>query len=104
MSKLKAAVDFDKAAERPDRPKVTNRISTPYEIVEAHGVVNPGTTVPQFKRSHEQANDPEAISQGAILPGEDGVDNAKRRFLAIHKRRKETEAAFDENRKKSSSI
>ena len=52
MSKLKAAVDFDKAAERPDRPKVTNRISTPYEIVEAHRRGQPWHNCSTSRRGH----------------------------------------------------
>jgi hypothetical protein len=104
MIKAKSAVDFDQAAERPSRPTPTGRVSTPYQCVEAHGATDITYTPDQTTRRHEEAKDPAAKSQGAITPGEDGMDNAKRRFQAIHKRRQETAAPFDRNRKKSSSV
>jgi hypothetical protein len=104
MSKEKSATDFDQAAERPSRPKPTNRVSTPYNVVEAHGVTNPEFTKDQHVRKHEQASDKDEIAKGQIVVGEDGADAAKRRFKAIHDRRKETAATFDKHRKKSSSI
>jgi hypothetical protein len=94
----------DKSADRPDRQTPTGRVSTPYEVVKAHGVESPDFTEDQTTRSHSEAKDPEAIAQGAFVPGEDGVDGAKRRFAAIHKRRQETAATFAANRKKSSIV
>ena len=76
MSKPKSAADFDQAADRPDRPMPTNRISTPYAVVEAHGVPNPGVTVDQTNRKHELASDREGIAAGAIKPGEIGEDRS----------------------------
>jgi hypothetical protein len=75
-----------------------------YAVVPAHGVESPDFTRDQTIRSHEQAKDPEAIAQGAFVPGEDGVDNAERRFAAIHNRRQETVDVFAANRKKSSIV
>jgi hypothetical protein len=76
----------------------------PYICAEAQGVTNPDFTKDQKTRSHELAADSEAKAQDAIVPGENGMTNAKRRFQAIHKRRKETEAVFAANRKKSSIV
>jgi hypothetical protein len=75
-----------------------------FKPVEAHGVTNPAFTKDQKTRSHELAADSEAKAQGAIVPGENGMTNAKRRFQAIHKRRKETEAVFAANRKATSIV
>ncbi len=95
MSKAKSAVDFDQAAERPSRPTPTGRVSTPYQCMEAHGATDITYTPDQTTRRHEEAKDPAAKAQGAIVPGENGMANGKRRFAAIHKRRQETAAAFD---------
>jgi hypothetical protein len=73
-------------------------------VVEAHGVTNPDYTKDQTHRCHEEAKDPAAKAQGAIVSGEDGADNAKRRFAAIRQRRKETEQVFAANRKSSSIV
>jgi hypothetical protein len=113
MSKEKSATDFDQASERPSRPKPTNRISTPYNLVEADGVKSPGTTKSQFQRSHELAATSEAKSQGAIVAGkigdgcvdsEPGFANAARRTASVMANRRATEKLFDSHRKKSSSI
>jgi hypothetical protein len=114
MSKAKSAVDFDKAADRPDRPKPTNRISTPYELVAAHGVSNPDVTVDQTTRIHETAADKEAIAAGATKPGEigegrdvsyeTGAESAARREAHVLAKRKETEAIFDSHRKYSANF
>ena len=111
MSKPKSAADFDQAADRPDRPTPTNRISTPYAVVEAHGVPNPGVTVDQTNRKHELASDREGIAAGAIKPGEigedrsvsyePGLESAARREAHVKTKRKETEAIFDAHRKYS---
>ena len=95
MSKPKSAVDFDQAADRPDRPKPTNRISTPYAVVEAHGVPNLGVTVDQTNCNHELASDNTSIAQGQIIAGEPGSADAERRYASIDRNRKATEAAFD---------
>jgi hypothetical protein len=100
----KAATEADKNADRPDRPKPTMCERVCYEPVEAHGATDIGYTEDQTTRSHCEAKDREAKSQGAIVPGEDGADNAKRRFAAIHQRRKETEQVFAANRKGSSIV
>ena len=99
----KAATE-DKNADRPDRPKPTMRERVCYEPVEAHGATEIGDTEDQTTRSHCEAKEPEAKSQGAIVPGEDGADNAKRRFAAIHQRRKVTEQVFAANRKGNSIV
>ena len=101
---IKTAISADKTADRKDRPTPTMRENVRYNTVEAHGVVSPEYTKDQTVRSHEEAKDPEAKAQGAIAWGENGLDNAKRRFQSINKRRQETAAAFEKNRKKSSSI
>jgi hypothetical protein len=100
----KAATEVDHNADRKDRPKPTMRERVCYEPVEARGATDIGYTEDQTTRSHSEMKDPAAKSHGAIVPGEDGMDNAKRRFQAIHQRRKETEKVFDANRKKSSSL
>jgi hypothetical protein len=100
----KTAVSTDKSADRTDRPAPSHRTPTPYEVVSAHGVTDLDYTKDQTNRCHEEATDPAAKAQGAITPGEDGMDNAKRRFQSIHKRRQETAAVFEANRKKSSTI
>jgi hypothetical protein len=89
-----AATELNRAAERPGRPNPSNREEVKCISVPAHGVENPGVTPDQTTRSHSEANDPKAKAQGAIL-GKDGLDDGKRRFAAIHQRRKETEKAFD---------
>ena len=101
---IKNTVKQDASAERPSRPFPTHREPSAVNCVEAHGVTNPGTTIDQTTRRHEEAKDPTAKAQGAIVPGEDGMANGKRRFQAIHQRRKQTEAVFAANRKKSSTI
>jgi hypothetical protein len=98
MSKARTAVDFDQGAERPDRPKPTNRISAPYELVEAHGVSNPDVTVDQTNRKHEVASDKEWIAQGQIIPGEPGSKNPERRYASIDRNKKATEASFEKLR------
>jgi hypothetical protein len=103
-SSTKTAVDFDKSAERPTREKPTHREPVQVNVVPAHGVTNPDLTPDQTTRSHSEAKDPAAKAQGAIVPGEDGLDNAKRRSAAIIKRRKETEAVFAANRKATSIV
>jgi hypothetical protein len=109
MSKPKSAVDFDQAADRPDRPKPTNRIPTPYAVVEAHGVPIPGVTVDQPNRKHEPASEKEGIAAGAIKTGEIGEDrsvsyetgaeSAARRATHVLTKRQETEAIFNLHRK-----
>jgi hypothetical protein len=98
----KAATELNRAADRPERVNPSNREQV--NVVEAHGVTSPDFTKDQTTRSHELAADNEAKSHGAIVAGkigdgcvdsEPGFANAKRRFAAIHQRRKETEKAFD---------
>jgi hypothetical protein len=108
MSKKKSATDFDQASERPSRPKPTNRISTPYECVEAHGVGADDLdfTKDQTERRHELPSDNgAAIKAGAIKPGtidddrslwyERGEESAKRRADHVLAKRRETEKLFD---------
>jgi hypothetical protein len=110
---LKKAVDKDASADRPSRPTPSHREPVQYNCVEADGAKNVEYTKPQYQRSHELATTSEAKSHGAIVAGkvsgesvksEPGLDNAKRRFQSIHKRRQETAAVFEANRKKSSTI
>jgi hypothetical protein len=91
----KAATELNQAADRPERPNPSNREEIKYIAVPAHGVESPDFTPDQTTRSHSEAKDSAAKSQGAIACDEPGMDNAKRRFAAIHQRRKETEKAFD---------
>ena len=105
----KKAVDFDSAAERPERSKPTHREPVHYNCVEADGVKNPDTTINQTERSHEVAADKDAIKAGAVKPGkigddrsvfyERGEESAKRRAADVMAKRKETEAIFDSHRK-----
>jgi hypothetical protein len=101
---IKKAVDQDVSADRPNRPTPSHRDPVEYNCVEAHGVTNPDTTKPQYHRVHELAASKEAKSQGAIVTGKvgdgcvkaaDPTADAEARFQSIHKRRKETEKAFD---------
>jgi hypothetical protein len=114
---IKRAVDKDDNADRPTRPTPSHREAVQYQTVEAHGVTNPDYTKPQFDRKHELAaaldGGSEAKSQGAIVAGKVGdgcveaanpAVDSKARFKSIHKRRQETAAVFEANRKKSSTI
>jgi hypothetical protein len=107
----KYATDTDSTAGRNDRPTPTNRVSTPYEVVKAHGVESPDFTKSQTIRSHELATDKAAIAAGAHKPGkieadrsacyEKGEDSAARRAAHVLAKRRETEAIFDSHRKYS---
>jgi len=110
---IKTAISTDKTADRKDRPKPTMRGNVHYAEVPGHGATDISYTPDQTVRKHELAATSEAKSQGAIVAGkvsdecvdsEPGLANAKRRFAAITKRRKETEAVFAANRKKSSIV
>jgi hypothetical protein len=99
MSNIKKAVDKDASADRPSRPTPTHRDGVAYNCVEARGETSPETTKPQFERKHEFAVDKDATKAGAIVPGETGLANAKRRAAHVTAKRKETEAVFDSHRK-----
>jgi hypothetical protein len=96
---IKKAVNKDDSADRPSRPTPTHRDGVAYQTVEAHGVTNPGTTVDQTVRSHEEAKDPAAKAAGAIDCYEPGLANAKRREAHVMAKRAETAAIFDSHRK-----
>jgi hypothetical protein len=89
----------DQSADRPTRPFPTHREPVQCNVVEARGEANPGYTPDQTTRSHSEARDPEAIAQGATVPGEDGMSDSMRRAKAISKRRLETAATFQSLRK-----
>ena len=91
----KAATELNRAADRPERPNPSNREQVHYNVVPGHGATDITYTPEQTTRSHEEAKDPEAIRQGAFVPGEDGVDGAERRAAHVLAKRKETEKAFD---------
>jgi len=98
MSNTKKAVK-DASAERPSRPMPTHREPVQCNVVEARGEANTDYTPDQTTRSHSEAKDPEAIAQGATVPGEDGMSDSMRRAKAISKRRLETAAIFQSLRK-----
>jgi hypothetical protein len=93
------AVNKDESADRPSRPTPTHREPVSYNCVEARGVTSPDTTKPQFERAHEFASSKDATKAGAIIPGEVGLANAKRRTAHVMSQRKATEAIFDSHRK-----
>jgi hypothetical protein len=112
----KRAVDFDSAAERSERPKPTNRVPTPYERQEAHGVGDSDLsfTPDQTTRKHETAATKDSIAAGATKPGdigddrsvfyETGAESAERRAAHVLAKRKETADLFAANRKASSIV
>jgi hypothetical protein len=99
----------------PDRV-VSNREKVDTLEVEAHGVTNPDFTPDEFERTHadvdsesklgghKQREVKESSAAERHVTGEPGFIEASRRSASVAQNRKETEKAFDDRRKRYSSV